>query len=357
MEQTGMKDSAGESVLVAMSGGVDSSVTACLALASGYAGVGCMMLLPTESSDADTTDARLVCEKLGMPFHILDYRAEFREKVIGRFVGQYLAGKTPNPCIDCNRLMKFGRLFEEADKLGCEKIATGHYARVEKTADGYFIKKAIDETKDQSYVLYQLTQKQLARLLLPLGEYRKTEVREIAAKRGFRNASRSDSQDICFVPDGDYARVIGEWTATEPPAGDFLDLAGRVIGRHRGIIHYTLGQRRGLGIAGGEPLYVVKISARDNTVTLGPAEALFRRDARVGNLTWALGEMPADTFRCRAKTRYRQREQEVTVTRDGAENVRLLFDEPQRAVTPGQSAVFYLGDTVIGGGEILPYDD
>lgn len=350
--------------LVAMSGGVDSSVAAYLVREAGLAGIGCTMKLydnedagiPREHSCCsldDVEDARAVSFRLGMQHYVFNFRDEFETCVIGNFIREYESGKTPNPCIDCNRFMKFGLLFDRAEILGCRYVVTGHYARIEKTPDGYLLKKALDDTKDQSYVLYDMTQEQLAKTLFPLGELRKTEVRAIAEREGFLNARKPDSQDICFVPDGDYAKVIVAHTGRAPVPGDFVDTAGNRLGTHRGIIYYTIGQRRGLGIAAGEPLYVVKICPETNEVVLGRDTDLYTREAHVGDVRWILGAPPRSPFRCRAKTRYRQPERDATLTVAEDGTVTLLFDEPQRAVTPGQAAVFYDGDTVLGGGKIL----
>ncbi|MBQ8576936.1 MAG: tRNA 2-thiouridine(34) synthase MnmA [Clostridia bacterium] len=353
--------------LIAMSGGVDSSLAAKLTKDAGYTCVGCTMKL-YRGADAgiddspvsgrtccsldDTEDARAVAYRLGMPFYVFNFTDDFRNSVILPFASAYEHGRTPNPCIDCNRYLKFGRLFDRADILHCQTVVTGHYARIEKKGDSYLLKKALDETKDQSYVLYFLDQKQLARLSFPLGEYKKTDVRRLAAEAGFVTADKPDSQDICFVPDGDYARVVELQTGHTPKPGDFVSPEGHVLGHHRGIIHYTVGQRRGLGIPSGERLYVTRICPRDNTVTLGTADALFCRDVTVQNFHWIAGAPPAAAFRCTAKLRYRAPDRPADVRVDGDGTVHLHFDDPQRAVTPGQAAVLYDGDTVLGGGEI-----
>ena len=258
----------------------------------------------------------------------------------------------PNPCIDCNRYLKFDKLFERADILGCRYIATGHYARVERAGEKYVLKKALDETKDQSYVLYDLTQEKLARVKFPLGTFRKTDAREIAAEAGLCNARKHDSQDICFVPDGDYAKIITARTGKEPQPGPFLDLNGNVVGTHRGIIHYTIGQRRGLGIAAEAPLYVCGIDVPNNEVVLGRNADLFSTELDASGCNWISGDVPQQPLRVTARIRYRQPEQPCTVTVTGADTVHVSFETPQRAITRGQAVVFYDGDTVLGGGTI-----
>lgn len=348
--------------LIAMSGGVDSSVAAFLVRQEMDA-VGCMMRL-YDNDDAgiepgrtccsldDAEDARSVAFRLGMPFYVFGYQEEFRRQVMERFAASYAAGLTPNPCIDCNRYLKFGALLERAKVLGCDWIATGHYARIEEENGICTLKKALIPEKDQSYVLYELTQEQLAHTLFPLGDLSKAEVRKIAEEKGFLNAHKRESQDICFVPDGDYAAAIERITGHVSVPGDFVDQNGRVLGRHQGVVHYTVGQHRGLGLYYHEALYVLSIDAQANTVTLGPKEALFSDAASVGAFHWISGEAPKAPFRCTAKIRYRAPEVPVTVTPVGTDAVLLRFDAPQRAITPGQAAVLYDGDTVLGGGRI-----
>ncbi len=347
--------------LIAMSGGVDSSVAAKLTLDMGHECIGCTLRLHKLSSDTDTPvcgsgsdaeDAKAVAEGLGMEFSVLDLESDFKQNVIEPFINSYMEGRTPNPCIDCNRHMKFGKLYAKAKDLGCDFIVTGHYVRIEKQGDRYLLKKAVDETKDQSYVLYNLTQEQLAHTLFPLGEYRKTEVRQIAEENGFITAKKKDSQDICFVPDGKYAAVIEAYTGKPCRGGDYLDLTGNVIGKHKGVIHYTVGQHKKLGMSFPQPMYVCKIDPQNNTVTLGSNDDLFSREVYAKDFNWISGEVPAEPFKCKAKIRYRQTEQPATVTPLGENEISIIFDEPQRAVTPGQSAVLYDGDTVLGGGII-----
>ncbi len=350
--------------LIAMSGGVDSSVAAWRMLQAGWDCVGCTMKLfrnedaglPKDRSCCsldDVEDARAVAYRLGIPHYVFNFTDAFREKVMDRFAAAYLAGRTPNPCIDCNRWLKFDRLWQRARELGCDAIVTGHYARIEENKGLWTLKKALDPDKDQSYVLYHLDQELLPHVRFPLGELSKTEVRAIAEAQGFVNAHKPDSQDICFVPDGDYARVIEAQTGVVPAPGDFLDLDGKVIGRHRGVVHYTVGQRRGLGMSADRALYVVSVDAAANTVTVGPKEALFRRTALVEEFHWSAGSPPAEPIRCAAKIRYRHPEQPCLLTPLPGGGARLDFDEPQRAITPGQSAVVYDGETVLGGGELL----
>ncbi len=350
-------------ILAAMSGGVDSSVTAKLLRDAGNECIGCTMRL-YDNCDAgiprahtccslnDVEDARSVAFSLGMRYYVFNFTDDFREKVIKKFAACYLNGQTPNPCIDCNRYIKFDKLFERAQVLGCDCISTGHYARIEKTGGKFVLKKALDETKDQSYVLYSMTQEQLAHTLFPLGSLTKAQVRGAAGAAGFINAQKPDSQDICFVPDGDYAALIRRQTGCELPSGDFIDLSGNVLGRHRGIACYTIGQHRGLGLSFPERRYVCGIDAERNTVTLGTEDDLYGRLLTVCDCNWISGCTPDNPVRCRVKIRYRQSERPAVVTpmRDGRALVE--FDEAQRAITPGQAAVFYYGDIVLGGGVI-----
>ena len=349
--------------LIAMSGGVDSSLAAKLMKDKGFDCIGCTMKLyhnedvgiersRTCCSLDDVEDARSVAYKLGMPFYVFNFTEAFRDTVIRKFIESYEKGITPNPCIDCNRYMKFDKLFERAKILGCDYIVTGHYARIEEENGKFVLKKALDETKDQSYVLHSMTQDQLVHTMFPIGSMQKTEVRAIAKESGFVNADKPDSQDICFVPNGDYASVIELQTGKESAEGNFVDKQGNNLGRHKGVIHYTIGQRKGLGVSSTEPLYVCNICPKDGNVVLGSNDDLFSREADVSDFNWISGEVPGSEFRCKAKIRYRQPEQWVTVIPTGADTVHIVFDEPQRAITPGQAAVFYDGDTVLGGGTI-----
>ncbi|MBQ6602948.1 MAG: tRNA 2-thiouridine(34) synthase MnmA [Eubacterium sp.] len=349
--------------LIAMSGGVDSSVAAKLMSERGFSCIGCTMKLfnnedagvkPSKAccSLEDTEDARSVAYSIGMPYYVFNFTDSFKEEVIARFIRAYEEGRTPNPCIDCNRYEKFGKLYERARILGCDCIATGHYARIESTDGQYFLKKGLDPAKDQSYVLYFLTQEMLSRTIFPLGGMHKTEVRALAEQYGFVNAEKPDSQDICFVPDGDYASVIETNTGKTYPPGDFTDEEGNVLGRHKGIIHYTVGQRRGLGISSTEPWYVKRLDVPDNRVILSRNRDLFSKEVKVSDFNWISGHAPEGPVRCTAKIRYRHKEQPATAFPEGEDKVKILFDEPVRAVTAGQAAVIYDGDTVLGGGVI-----
>jgi tRNA-specific 2-thiouridylase len=350
--------------LIAMSGGVDSAVSAKLMRDEGYECIGCTMKL-YNNEDAgvertrtccsldDVEDARSVAYKLGMPYYVFNFTDAFRKMVIQKFVESYQQGLTPNPCIDCNRYMKFEKLYERATILGCDFLVTGHYARIEEHDGKYLLKKAVDETKDQSYVLYSMTQEQLARTKFPLGTLRKTEVRQLAEENGFTNAGKPDSQDICFVPNGDYASVIKLHSDGISLPGNFINKQGEIVGQHKGIIHYTVGQRKGLGVSAEQPLYVCKICPNTGNIVLGEKNELFCREAEVSDFNWISGTAPSHDFICKAKIRYRHQEQPAHIIPIGTDKVRIIFDEPQRAITPGQAAVLYDGDTVLGGGIIV----
>ncbi len=354
-----------KNALIAMSGGVDSSVAAYLMKERGFNCEGATMLLyrnadigvprdRTCCSQKEIDDAALVADRLGIPYSVVDLNADFKEKIIDKFIRTYEAGGTPNPCVDCNRYIKFERLMDYAEENGFDCVVTGHYARVERSPGGrYLLKKAADSTKDQSYVLYNLTQEQLARVCFPLGELTKSRVRGIAAELGLVNAEKPDSQDICFVPDGDYAAFIERYTGKNYPEGDYIDPSGKVIGRHKGAIRYTIGQRKGLGYAAGHPVYVCAKCMDKNTVTLGEEEDLYSSELTAGEFNWVSVPRPEAPVRCMAKTRYRQPEQPATAYPLDDGKVRITFDLPQRAITPGQAVVMYAGDLVLGGGTIL----
>lgn len=349
--------------MIAMSGGVDSSVAAWLMKRDGYDCMGVTMRLfaggdtcerkgGTCCSLEDVEDARSVARTLGMPYFVFNFTEDFGTQVMDRFVCAYENGCTPNPCIDCNRYMKFDKLLRRAKELECDYVVTGHYARIEERDGRFFLKKGIDENKDQSYVLYNLNQDQLAHMKFPLGGMRKPEIRQIAEDAGFVNARKHDSQDICFVPDGDYAGFIERYTGKTFLPGDFVDQDGRVLGQHKGIIHYTVGQRKGLGLSLKEPMYVQRIDTAGNRVVLGRDADLWSRELTADDFCWIGGEAPAGTLRVKAKVRYRHKEQWANVEPVGKDGIHLVFDELQRAITKGQSVVLYDGDTVVGGGTI-----
>ena len=343
--------------LIAMSGGVDSSVAAFLTQQLGYDCIGGTMRMCDEALLGQTptdsaTDAQKVAEKLGIPFYAFDAFEAFKKQVAEPFIYSYEQGDTPNPCIRCNKTMKFGLLLDKAKELGCSKIVTGHYARVREENGRYLLYKAVDESKDQTYFLACLSQKQLSKILLPLGELTKSQVREIAEAQGFLNARKKDSQDICFIPDGDYKAFMERYTGKSYPAGDYLDMDGKVIGQHAGAVGYTLGQRKGLGIALGQPAYVCGKDMEKNTVTLGKNEDLFKKVLRAADWNFMPFETLEEPMRILAKVRYRHTAQPAVVYPEENGSARVEFDEPQRAITTGQAVVLYDGDTVVGGGTI-----
>lgn len=340
-----------QKAMIAMSGGVDSSVAAYLTRKDGTSCIGVTMrLLAQNHSDAE--DAALVAAKMGMPFHILDFTETFRKEVMEDFVRCYEQGLTPNPCIVCNRRLKFGALLEAALDMGCDFVVTGHYARIQQENGRYLLKKAADETKDQSYFLYGLTQHQLAHTRFPLGGLTKEEARNIAAQQNFINARKRDSQDICFIPGGDYFEFLKTFTGKAYAAGDFLDAGGQVVGKHKGAIAYTRGQRKGLGLAMGQPVYVTGKDMDRNTVSVGSNESLFSTTLLADDWNFFPFDQLTAPIRCKAKARSRMTEQPATVYPEENGVCRVVFDEPQRAITTGQAIVLYDDDTVLGGGTI-----
>ena len=342
-----------EKVLVGMSGGVDSSVTAKLLMDMGYDTAGVTLLLCDADNESNTEDAKSVCDKMGIKHYAIDLKKEFSHYVVNSFIKEYKSGNTPNPCIVCNKYIKFGAMLETALSLGYDKIATGHYARIKEENGRYLLLKAVDESKDQSYVLYNLTQHQLSRVLFPLGELSKAEVREKAVVESFVNANRPDSQDICFVPDGDYAGFIEARDGFISEKGNYVDINGNIIGEHKGIINYTLGQRKGLGIALGKPAFVIDKNVLTNNVVLGDEEYLFKNEVIVDNVNFIPFDSLENEMRVTAKLRYRHKAAPAKIMPLEDGKVKIIFDEPQRAPSPGQAAVFYDGDLVIGGGTII----
>lgn len=345
--------------MIGMSGGVDSSVAAYMLKEQGYDCIGVTMKLFADGESGcctkdDAADAKSVCRRLGIPHYTLNFTAEFERDVITPFVAAYEAGQTPNPCIFCNRHLKFQRLWQQAREWGCDCLATGHYAQVLRQDNGvYRLKKAADASKDQSYVLYFLGQSQLAHTRFPLGGLTKEQVRRIARQQGFTSAEKADSQDICFVPDGDYGAFLERYTGRQYAPGDFIDRTGRVLGRHRGAVRYTLGQRKGLGYSGGDPAVCTGKDMYRNTVTLGGNAELFTRSLIARDLCFTEDSPVLEGLQLAAKVRYRQTEQPCRVSCTGPDEICVEFQQPQRAVTAGQAVVLYHGDTIFGGGTIV----
>lgn len=353
-------------VMVGMSGGVDSSVAAAILLEQGYEVIGVtMQIWPDMDEDRKKTeggccsltavdDARLVANRLGIPYYVMNFKDVFQQKVIDYFTGEYVKGRTPNPCIACNRYVKFEALLHKAVAMGIDYIATGHYAVVEYSEERkrYLLKKSVTDRKDQTYALYNLTQEQLARTLMPIGSYTKDKVREIAGELGLLVATKPDSQEICFVDDNDYGRFICENTDYEIKPGYFVDTRGKVLGTHKGIVHYTVGQRKGLGVALGRPVFVVEIDAVNNRVVLGDEDEVFSKSLVADDLNYISIEKLEGEMRVKAKIRYSAKDADAVISPADGDKVRVDFDTPQRAITPGQSVVFYDGDLVVGGGVI-----
>lgn len=348
-------------VCVAMSGGVDSAGAALLLRQAGYAVSGVTLRLHACKdrpglcgSSEDIDAAREAAAAMGIPHTVLDLQELFAREVMDRFVSEYVRGRTPNPCIDCNRTIKFGALLDWALDHGADFLATGHYARIgyDEAAGRHLLLRGRDPRKDQSYVLYQLTQRQLGHLLLPVGTYEKPELRRLAEEAGLSNAGKADSQDICFIPDGDYPAFLRRYGGVEPVPGDFVDLTGRVLGRHRGLECYTTGQRKGLGVSAGEPVYVVRKELDTRRIVLGPDSALYTRELIAEAVNLISVPQLTGPMAVTAKTRYSQREAAATVEPLPDGRIRVVFEEPQRAVTAGQAVVLYDGEKVVGGGTI-----
>ncbi len=350
-------------VAVAMSGGVDSSVSAYLLQKHGYEVIGITMQVLQECAGANKEglthgavhDARLVADKLNIPHYVIDLKENFHKKVVRYFIQEYLSGKTPNPCIACNRYIKFEELLKKALELGANHLATGHYVKAafEPSLDRFVLRKAMDSSKDQSYALYNLTQFQLKHTLFPLGDYTKQQIRHIAEGIGLSVADKPDSQEICFI-DTNYRDFINKQKqiSQKPEPGFFVDIEGNVIGEHKGIAFYTIGQRRGLGISAGKPLYVIGIDSKANSVVLGEEKDLYVKEFLVDRLNWIAIPHLTDRFQVDVKIRYNFKEKPADIIPLDEGIVKVVFREPQKAVTPGQAAVFYEGDRVLGGGTI-----
>lgn len=354
-------------VVVGMSGGVDSSVAAWLLKEQGYEVIGVTMQIWQDEDNqiqeenggccglSAVEDARRVAWDLEIPYYVMNFKEEFQLNVINYFVDEYQKGRTPNPCIACNRYVKWESLLKRSMDIGAEFIATGHYAQIEKLENGRFaLKKSVTAAKDQTYALYNLTQFQLSHTLMPVGAYSKDQIRELAKGLHLEVAHKPDSQEICFIPDHDYAGFIEESTGTKAAEGNFVDLDGQVIGRHKGITHYTVGQRKGLGLSMGQPVFVVEIRPETNQVVIGKGNDVFSDTLRADKLNWmAIEGLEGREMRLSAKIRYSHKGAMCTVKEVENGLVECRFDEPQRAITPGQAVVFYQGDYVVGGGTIL----
>lgn len=340
-------------VAVAMSGGVDSSVAAHLIMEQGMDAFGITMMVGASETARAAEDAASVCRQLGIPHYVVDLRQAFEDLIVNEFCQEYLGGRTPNPCVTCNRLIKFGALMEKATALGAEFMATGHYVQVcyEPECGRYLLKKGVDTGKDQSYFLYGLRQDQLARARFPLGLLKKDEVRERARRLGLPTAERSESQEICFIT-GNYRDFLAQRGCGSGKSGSFIDKDGNVLGRHRGICHYTIGQRRGLGVSCGVPVYVAKIDSDTGNIVLAEEKDLWAKTLIAGKVNWIAIERLTDEIKVEAKIRYAAKPARARVIPEREDRVRVVFDKPQRAITPGQSVVFYWNDTVVGGGVI-----
>ena len=353
-------------VVVGMSGGVDSSVAAWLLKEQGYDVIGVTMQIWQDEDNevqeenggccglSAVDDARRVASSIGIPYYVMNFKQEFQKNVIDYFTEEYLNGRTPNPCIACNRYVKWEALLQRSLSIGADYIATGHYARIDKLPNGrYAIRRSATLAKDQTYALYNLTQEQLAHTLMPVGNYSKDKIREMAEEIGLQVANKPDSQDICFVPDGDYATFIEENADTQIRQGNFVTPDGKILGKHKGIIHYTVGQRKGLGLALGYPAFVLEIRPETDEVVIGTYEESLTHTLRANELNFMSVEDITEPIRVFAKIRYNHKGAWCTVEKTGEDEITCTFDEPIRAVTPGQAVVLYDGEYVLGGGTIL----
>jgi len=354
-------------VMLGMSGGVDSSVAAAVLLEQGYDVIGVTLKIWEDDncnvpeieggccSLSAVEDARSVANKLGIPYYVMNFKDIFQNKVINYFTEEYLQGRTPNPCIACNRYIKFEEMLNKAVSMGIDYVATGHYAIIEydKTQNRYLLKKSITDTKDQTYALYNLTQQQLSKVLMPIGNYTKDKVREIAKDLGLPVFNKPDSQEICFVKDNDYAGFIEKNTTSKIPTGNFIDKNGNFLGKHKGIVHYTIGQRKGLGIALGRPMFVVDIDAKTNNVILGDEDEVFSNGLIANDLNFISIDKLNEPLLVKAKVRYSSKGSDATIYPLDEDRVKVVFKEKERAITKGQSVVFYNDDVVVGGGRII----
>lgn len=350
-------------VVIGMSGGVDSSVAAYILKEQGYEVIGIMMKLSPDNPDYEenesgccsisaANDARRVADVLDIPFYVMNFKDAFKKNVIDNFIDEYMEGRTPNPCIVCNKVIKFEEFLRKAKGLGADYIATGHYAKIEKIEDRYLLKKSDDDKKDQTYALYTLTQEQLSHTLMPCGDYTKPEIRSIAERIGLEVYRKKDSQEICFIPDNDHGAYIEKYSGKEVKSGNFVDKKGKVLGKHKGIVYYTIGQRKGLGIALGKPVFVTDINPLTNQVVLGDEEDIFKTALVAKDLNFIMFDKIESDLRVTAKIRYSAKPQLATLIPLENNRIKVVFDEKQRAITKGQSVVFYLENTVVGGGII-----
>ncbi len=341
-----------QKIVVAMSGGVDSSVSAALLQKQGYEVIGVTMQVWKDTQNLAVKDAQLIAKRLNIPHYVLDLREIFAKEIVNYFINEYLLGRTPNPCVQCNHYIKFGELLNWAESIGADYLATGHYANIVKVGERYLLKKSQSTNKDQTYPLYHLTQRQLSKIIFPLAKYDKAEVRKLASEFELEVANKAESQDICFINDQNYVKFIEEQAHIKIEPGNFVDKSGKILGTHQGIYHYTIGQRKGLGIATGKPVFVTGINVAKNEVMLGDEEDILSKELCVSNLNFISVDQLTSLTQASVKIRYGTKEAEAILIPEKKDLLRVEFKVPQRAITPGQSAVFYQGDVVLGGGII-----